>query len=195
MKSSGIVHPFSLGQNGPNQCKRGDADSKFVTVPSVLSANVFTSIAANGQPVVSRNVELGPCVDEWQSLDTVKDRVGVDRTVVVHLSEDRHMDFQDKNFDYIKKSFGIFIDDFKLGYKQYLRSLALDDPARKPADIVVDFPRLAKDFHLLDQLNSVTNGVHSSVLRISGFVDMWLHYDVRLAVYGVSCFKGLMFTR
>ena len=166
-----------------------------MTVPYLLSTKAFTSITTSGQPYISRNVALGPCVTEWQSLDAVKNRVGIDRSVVVHISNDHHMDFQHKNFNYIKKSFGVFIDDFKLGQKQYLRSLASNDPAAKPADLVVDFPRLAKDFHLLDQLTSITESIHSSVLRISGFVDMWLHYDVRFAISTMFCFKRLIFTR
>ena len=112
----------------------------------------------------------------------VKDRVAKDQEVVVHVSGHRHMDFQQKNFDYVRKSFGTFIDDFQLGHKQYLRSLASDNPVEKPADFMVDFPRLAKDFDFLNQLNLLTTEIHSSVLRISGFVDMWLHYDVRLLI-------------
>ena len=191
----GPVHPFLPGQDASNHCERGDADFKFIIVPFVSSAKDFTSITANGQPIVCRKVELGPCVAEWQSLDMVKDRVGLNRVVVVHLCNDRHMDFQNKNFDYIKKRFGDFVDDFRLGCKQYLRSLALDEPAGKPADFITDFPRLAKDFHFLDQLNLFTERIHSSVLRISGFVDMWLHYDVRLAMCSMTCFKRLTFAR
>ena len=154
-----------------------------MTGPSLVSAQVFRNALSNGQPVVSRSLELGPCVNEWQSLDTLKDRVGNDRAVVIHLSDDSHMDFQQKNFDYVKKSFRNFIDDFGLGCKQYLRSLASDDPVGRPANLAMDFPRLASDFSLLDEMKLVTDRIHSSVLRISGYVDMWLHYDVCLIKY------------
>lgn len=113
----------------------------------------------------------------------MKDRVGNDRAVVVHLSDETHMDFQRKNFAYVKKSFGNFIDDFARGCKQYLRSLASDDPTGRPANFAQDFPRLASDFHLLEEMHRATDRIHSSVLRISGFVDMWLHYDVGLIKY------------
>lgn len=134
---------------------------------------------SHGQPIVNRSLELGRCLSEWQSLETVKDRVARDQDVVVHVSDHRHMDFRQKNFKYITKSFGSFIDDFQLRQKQYLRSLASDSPAEKPANFMADFPGLAKDFDFFDQLSSFTSDIHSSVLRISGFVDMWLHYDVK----------------
>jgi len=143
-----------------------------------VSAHVFLDALHNGQPTVSRSCELGPCVNEWQSLEAVKERVGNDRAVVVHVSDESHMDFQRKNFAYVKKDFGDFIEDFELGCKQYLRSLASEDPTGKPANFAKDYPRLATDFRLLEGMHLATDRIHSSVLRISGFVDMWLHYDV-----------------
>lgn len=156
------------------------ANFKTITGLSVLSAHAFLDALNFEQPVISRSCDFGPCVNDWQSLDTVKDRVGDDRAVVVHLSNESHMDFQRKNFSYVKKSFGTFIDDFDLGCKQYLRSLASEDPTGRPANLSMDFPRLASDFRLFEDLQLATDKIHSSVLRISGFVDMWLHYDVGL---------------
>ena len=88
------------------------------------------------------------------------------------------MDFQQKNFRYIKKTFGVFTDEVSGGSKQYLRSLASENPVEKPADFWADFPELASDFKLPPQLDEVVKRKHSSVLRISGPVTMWLHYDV-----------------
>ena len=59
-----------------------------------------------------------------------------------------------------------------------MRSLALENPTETPANFWADFPELANDFELPPQLDLVKQKVHSSVLRISGPVDMWLHYDV-----------------
>ena len=56
-----------------------------------------------------------------------------------------------------------------------------DRPADQPANLTEDFPELAKDFMLPVELSHVTQHQFSSVLRISGLVDMWLHYDVSLA--------------
>ena len=88
------------------------------------------------------------------------------------------MDFQQKNFSYTKKPFGVFVDEISRGSRQYLRSLALENPSREPANIWADYPELAADFVIPSQLDILTNSIHSSVLRISGPVAMWLHYDV-----------------
>ena len=59
-----------------------------------------------------------------------------------------------------------------------MRSLASENPTENPANFWVDFPKLANDFELPPQLDLVKQKIHSSVLRISGPVIMWLHYDV-----------------
>lgn len=88
------------------------------------------------------------------------------------------MDFTRKNFRYVRKLFGQFIDEINEGSQQYLRSLAIGMPSVKPADFMCDFPELASDFQLPPQLKIVVRDMHSSPLRISGPVVMWLHYDV-----------------
>ena len=72
------------------------------------------------------------------------------------------------------------MDQVADGSDQYLRSLASDKPAERPADFAFDFPELADDFRLPSSLGEVKEHAHSSPLRISGRVIMWLHYDVRL---------------
>ena len=89
------------------------------------------------------------------------------------------MNFQSKNFDYVEKPFGRFIRELHEGSRQYLRSLAIDRPADKPATLSLDFPEIATDFSLPPELEMVNRNEHSSPLRISGPVCMWLHYDVR----------------
>lgn len=86
------------------------------------------------------------------------------------------MDFNAKNFKYATTSFGEFIMRVKEGKRQYLRALSADAPADQPANLEQDFPFLAPDFVLPDLLNICKDNVHSSVLRISGPVHMWLHY-------------------
>ncbi|GAM34341.1 hypothetical protein TCE0_015r01855 [Talaromyces pinophilus] len=46
-----------------------------------------------------------------------------------------------------------------------------------------DFPEIKDDFVLPDQLSFVRDNTHSSPLRVSGPVTMWLHYDVMANVY------------
>jgi tRNA wybutosine-synthesizing protein 4 len=88
------------------------------------------------------------------------------------------MDFKTKNFEYSKKSFGEFIEAIKRGEKLYLRSLSAEKPSDTPADMGRDFPAIAADFQLPPELKMVAENAHSSPLRISGPVNMWLHYDV-----------------
>ena len=88
------------------------------------------------------------------------------------------MDFLLKNFSYVKKPFNIFVDEIARGSRQYLRSLASGYPAKTPANFWIDYPELASGFKLPPHLDAITQNMHSSVLRISGPVTMWLHYDV-----------------
>ena len=94
------------------------------------------------------------------------------------------MDFQKKNFRYATKPFREFVRQIKGGSKQYLRTLAAEKPAVKPANFASDFPELQPDFKLPPQLGVVEQNAHSSPLRISGPVIMWLHYDVG-STYGL----------
>jgi len=100
--------------------------------------------------------------------------------VVVHEALDTHMNFQEKNFNYVQKPFNTFIDEISGGSRQYqyLRSIASIDPSGKPADFWADFPELGPEFELPSEYDTVKRNMHSSVLRISGPVTMWLHYDV-----------------
>ena len=89
------------------------------------------------------------------------------------------MDFQTKNFSYVSQSFGDFLDAAEEGQKLYLRSVSSEEPAVRPAELSRDFPEISEDFRLPLELDFVIRNAHSSPLRISGPVVMWLHYDVR----------------
>lgn len=88
------------------------------------------------------------------------------------------MDFNAKNFRYVTKNFGEFIKEIGEGKRLYLRALSKDEPSNLPTQLATDYPSLAKDFILPSQLAYVQDNTFSSVLRISGPVNMWLHYDV-----------------
>lgn len=92
------------------------------------------------------------------------------------------MDFKAKNFRYVTTDFGSFIDGIKKGDKTYLRALSQEKPTEKPALLAEDFPELAPDFVLPPQLSLVQENLFSSVLRVSGPVNMWLHYDVSCCI-------------
>ena len=149
------------------------------TVPrnDVESSKDFEQILNDGRPVMMSNMNMGSCTADW-TLKTLTTKIGGDRAIVVHEASNKYMDFHLKNFRYTKKPFKTFVDEIIGGSPQYLRSLSSENPAGKPADIFVDFPELAPSFGLPPQLNIVKQKLHSSVLRISGPVTMWLHYDV-----------------
>jgi tRNA wybutosine-synthesizing protein 4 len=98
--------------------------------------------------------------------------------VVVHQASAEHMDFVSKNFQYVIKPFGEFMEAVDAGKRLYLRSLSAEKPSELPADLNRDFPTIANDFQLPPELKLVGENIHSSALRISGPVNMWLHYDV-----------------
>jgi tRNA wybutosine-synthesizing protein 4 len=98
--------------------------------------------------------------------------------VIVHDATAEHMNFNTKNFSYVAKRFGDFLEEVEKGQKLYLRSLSSERPSELPANISRDFPSIAADFRLPPELSIVTENAHSSPLRISGPVTMWLHYDV-----------------
>ncbi|RDW85720.1 hypothetical protein BP5796_04045 [Coleophoma crateriformis] len=156
-----------------------DQPHNLVTIPrrKLNSVVDFQNVLSAGKPVVFEGLDIGPCKEKWTS-DYLKDQVGPDRMVVVHQASTEHMDFKTKNFAYVSKSFGDFIDNIESGEKLYLRSLSAEKPSELPANIENDFPTLAKDFRLPPELEFVAKNAHSSPLRLSGPVIMWLHYDV-----------------
>lgn len=102
--------------------------------------------------------------------------------MVVHEAETENMSFQTKNFAYTTKEFGTFMDEVHAGGRQYLRSISVKQPAKLPANLAEDFPNLKEDFRLPEELSIVVENAHSSPLRISGPVTLWLHYDVSFRI-------------
>jgi tRNA wybutosine-synthesizing protein 4 len=104
----------------------------------------------------------------------------LDYQVVVHECQTPtgKMDFNSKNFRYITESFPTFMTKAAKGEALYLRALSEEKPTENPASLADDFPALADDFRLPEELGLVKDRMFSSVLRISGRANMWLHYDV-----------------
>ncbi|KXX75497.1 tRNA wybutosine-synthesizing protein 4 [Madurella mycetomatis] len=142
----------------------------------------FLNVVRDGRPAVLEGLDLGSCVSAWTAKYLV-DKVGSDRKVVVHEAATPAMDFNAKNFRYVTTEFGDFVRRVELGDKLYLRALSHEKPSEKPAVLAEDFQGLAPDFVLPPQLSLVTDNLFSSVLRMSGPVNMWLHYDVMANVY------------
>lgn len=188
------------------------------SVPRVRleSERAFDEVVALGQPVILEDLDIGSCTRKW-SLDYLSKQIGGERKVrvgdlkgipvteessikranhkwaqvVVHDSHSQSMDFNAKNFRYATTSFEEFITQVKKGKRQYLRALSADAPADQPANLEQDFPSLAPDFALPDLLKICGDNVHSTVLRISGPVHMWLHYGI---VYIPLGFDELLLT-
>lgn len=151
-------------------------------IPRVIvqTATDFEFIMNQAKPVVMTGLEIGACTEKW-SEDYLVETLGSNRKVVVHEAQTDHMNFQRKNFSYNTKEFGTFMDEIHRGSRQYLRSISSDQPAKKAAIFEQDFPEIKDDFVLPDQLSFVKDNTHSSPLRISGPVTMWLHYDVSIS--------------
>jgi tRNA wybutosine-synthesizing protein 4 len=99
------------------------------------------------------------------------------------------MDFNAKNFDYMTKTFGEVARELQAGRRLYLRALSADEPSDLPANLSNDFPSLSADFILPPELSFVRENTFSSVLRISGPVNMWLHYDVSVQYHTISLYE------
>jgi len=82
------------------------------------------------------------------------------------------VDFARKNFKYVTRPFGKFMESIVGHEKLYLRSLSAQNPTEVPSDIKHDYPTLSEDFYLPRELEYVSSNSHSSPLRISGPVTM-----------------------
>lgn len=142
----------------------------------------FTSILHRNTPVVLRGFNLGPCTQRWTS-EYLKDQVGAERQVVIHSSPTPTMNFLIKDFTYTTISFGDLLSRASSGEHLYLRALSASSPTSQPTKLSDDFPSIANDFQLPAELAYVTGSMHSSPLRLSGPVTMWLHFDVMANVY------------
>ncbi|KAF2121476.1 hypothetical protein BDV96DRAFT_564320 [Lophiotrema nucula] len=149
------------------------------TVPRVrLQSPVdFSTLLVASKPAILEDLDMGPCMRLW-TLDYLKEKISPEREVVVHDSASDHMTFQTKNFQYAKKPFGEFIDGVNRGERLYLRAVSERSPFKLPTKLEDDFPTIAQDFRLPEELGEIKEKTHSSPLRISGPVSLWLHYDV-----------------
>ncbi|GAW14790.1 hypothetical protein ANO14919_041930 [Xylariales sp. No.14919] len=166
---------------------RGDTRPQRATISDIPKIRISTEgdiekILRVGKPVILQGSDLGTCVSKWTGAYLIEN-IGSQRKVVVHEASSSKMDFNSKNFSYITKDFVSFMTDVENGGKQYLRALSEEHPSDQPANIEIDFPSVASDFKLPPELSFVKRNEFSSVLRISGRTNMWLHYDVMANIY------------
>ncbi|KAM0453848.1 hypothetical protein ACHAO4_004592 [Trichoderma viride] len=148
------------------------------------SAEQFQKILRDGKPIIFKSCNIGHCQSKW-SPEFLVSQIGANEKFVIHEShEDKGtMDFNSKNFAYVTDSFGSIMDKLQSGARVYLRALSRNKPSEMPAKLEEDFPRLAEDFTLPPEMAYIKDRLFSSVLRLSGRVNMWLHYDVMANVY------------
>ncbi|KAF7442473.1 O-Methyltransferase polyketide biosynthesis [Pyrenophora tritici-repentis] len=148
-----------------------------ITRVQLKSSDDFASLVAASKPVIIEGLDIGPCTDLW-TLDYLKEKLGPQRELVIHECPSDRMTFKDKNFAYVKKSVADFLDGIAQGSHAYLRAVSSSQPNKLPTKLEDDFPNIASDFRLPDVCSVVKENYHSSPLRISGPVSLWLHYDV-----------------
>ncbi|KAF3003637.1 tRNA methyltransferase ppm2 [Curvularia kusanoi] len=143
------------------------------------SAEDFSAIVAAYKPAVITGLDIGPCTELW-TLDYLESKLGSDRELIVHECSSSAMTFGTKNFTYEKRSVSTFFNSISGGAPSYLRAISSTQPNKLPTKLEDDFPAIAQDFQIPSVCRSVINDTtyHSSPLRISGPVSLWLHYDV-----------------
>lgn len=133
------------------------------------------------RPCVLRHMGFGSCCQKWD-LKYLEANISVATKLSIHKGSCRNLQFHPKkNFVYEVQTFGEFKHELDAESHVYLRSLAQVAPFQQAAQLSQDFPGIAGDFQIpksLDDLFSLSDKIHSSVLRISGDVAVWLHYDV-----------------
>ncbi|EHK18658.1 uncharacterized protein TRIVIDRAFT_44191 [Trichoderma virens Gv29-8] len=179
--ASAITSPDSV--NNPDHQDQGVS---LTSVPRIQleSAEQFQKIVGEGKPVIFKSCSIGECQQKWTP-DFLVNRIGANEKFVIHESyEDTGvLDFNSKNFAYVTDSFGNIMNKLQSGARVYLRALSRNKPSELPAKLEEDFPNLAEDFTLPPEMAYIKDHLFSSVLRLSGRANMWLHYDVMANVY------------
>jgi tRNA wybutosine-synthesizing protein 4 len=157
--------------------KRPTARTTEIARVQVNSSDDFAKLVAASKPAIIEGLDIGPCTDLW-TLDYLKEKLGPERELVIHECSSDRMTFKDKNFHYVKKSTGEFLDGIAQGSHAYLRAVSSSQPNKLPTKLEDDFPSIADDFRIPEVCETVKDDYHSSPLRISGPVSLWLHYDV-----------------
>ncbi|KAF2273578.1 leucine carboxyl methyltransferase 2 [Westerdykella ornata] len=144
----------------------------------IQSAEGFSRLVKESKPAIIEKLDLGPCVNLW-TLPYLEEKLGADREIVIHDSSSPRMTFASKNFTYEKTTVSAFLKGIANGAKTYLRAVSAAQPNKLPTKLEDDFPSIAQDFQLPKMLAEIIGDTyHSSPLRVSGPVSLWLHYDV-----------------
>lgn len=169
-------HAHSNDHQMSESTLRGLTTSKVQTTTLEL-AEGLSQIVEDKTPMVITGSSLGPCTTLWTK-EYLTEKIGSNRVVTIHKSSTSHLSFRSKNFSYEIQPFKQFIEEAATGEHVYLRAISSTQPSKLPANLDRDFPEIAADFAIPEQMALAKTNMHSSVLRISGNINMWLHYDV-----------------
>jgi len=164
------------------------SDTSFpVSIPIHLydsPSQLLDSITPVRLPAVIRGCPLGPCSISWTPEYLSEKLTGSVRSV--HVTTEPNMDFTNKNFKYNNLDLGDVVARAarEIGDEcYYLRGLSKDSPRTQPVKLDEDFPSIASDFHLPENM-LLSEQIFSSVLRVSSSrVRVWTHYDVMDNIY------------
>ena len=156
-----------------------------ISTATIICDVDFQNIVSASAPKLLDCLDIGPCTKLW-TLSYLKSRTSQSRKVIIHSAPFPTMNFQRKDsFNYTTLPFHTFLDILASSTKSsdinphmYLRSISSSSPNSKPAILDTDWPEIASDFVLPPALSSISENLHSSPLRISTNLSMWLHYDV-----------------
>lgn len=168
---------FSHSSNQMSISKGGELNASKIRTTGMTTAEEFSQILESRAPVVITGSPLGPCSTLWTQ-EYLTEKIGSNRLVTIHKSSTPHLSFRSRNFTYETQPFQQFIQAAAAGEHVYLRAISLCQPSKLPANLDRDFPEIAADFIVPEPMSFAKTNMHSSVLRISGNVNMWLHYDV-----------------
>ncbi|EGR46109.1 uncharacterized protein TRIREDRAFT_80813 [Trichoderma reesei QM6a] len=181
-----VAASATTGSDVPDNLNQESRRVSLTYVPTIQleSAEQFRTIVREGKPVILRGCNIGQCQQKWTP-EYLVSQIGADEKFVIHESHEDSgaLDFNSKNFKYVTDSFGSIMGKLQAGARVYLRALSRDKPTEVPAKLEEDFPNLAEDFVLPPEMAYINDHLFSSVLRLSGRVNMWLHYDVMANVY------------
>lgn len=156
----------------------GEQHSTFTDQIVVHRRKEFEDTVRSSRPRILQGLDYGTCVKSW-SIPYLRSKISPTREVIVHDAPGRTMNFLCKDFAYQTISFSQFLDTLSTPSSHlYLRSLAAENPSSSPAQFATDWPEISLDYNIPEQLASIEPNIHSSVLRISNDITMWLHYDV-----------------
>ncbi|KAH6604968.1 hypothetical protein Trco_006675 [Trichoderma cornu-damae] len=178
-----LAAPATIGLDNARSLHQNQEIS-MTAVPRIHleSAEQFCKIIHDGKPVIFQSCNIGQCQRKW-SPEFLVSQIGTSEKFVIHecYEDTGALDFNSKNFAYVMDSFGSIMNKLQSGAKVYLRALSRKRPSETPTKLEEDFPYLAEDFALPSEMAYVKDRLFSSVLRLSGRVNMWLHYDFALS--------------